>query len=71
MSAGFADVRWIAEILEIPGALAYGENRWDAISRVETLALRIGWRIKRQSGTSHKVLSRPGWRSDHFSLSNP
>ena len=23
--------------------------------------LRIGWTIKRQSGTSHRVLSRPGW----------
>ena len=34
------DGRWIAEIPEIPGALAYGETRWDAVSRVETLALR-------------------------------
>jgi predicted RNA binding protein YcfA (HicA-like mRNA interferase family) len=23
--------------------------------------LRIGWTIKRQSGTSHRVLSRPDW----------
>ena len=23
--------------------------------------LRIGWSLKRQSGTSHKVLSRDGW----------
>ena len=23
--------------------------------------LRIGWAIKRQAGTSHRVLSRPGW----------
>ncbi len=23
--------------------------------------LRIGWTIKRQSGTSHRVLTRPGW----------
>jgi len=23
--------------------------------------LRIGWTIKRQSGTSHRILSRPGW----------
>jgi len=34
------DGRWIAEIPEIPGALSYGESRWDAIARVETLALR-------------------------------
>jgi predicted RNA binding protein YcfA (HicA-like mRNA interferase family) len=23
--------------------------------------LRIGWTIKRQHGTSHRVLARPGW----------
>jgi len=23
--------------------------------------LRIGWSVKRQSGTSHRVLVRPGW----------
>ena len=23
--------------------------------------LRIGWSIKRQSGTSHRILSRPEW----------
>ena len=23
--------------------------------------LRIGWRIKRQGGTSHRILERPGW----------
>lgn len=23
--------------------------------------LRAGWVIKRQSGTSHRVLARPGW----------
>jgi predicted RNA binding protein YcfA (HicA-like mRNA interferase family) len=23
--------------------------------------LRIGWRIKRQSGTSHRILERKGW----------
>ena len=22
---------------------------------------RIGWRIKRQGGTSHRILERPGW----------
>jgi predicted RNA binding protein YcfA (HicA-like mRNA interferase family) len=28
-------------------------------SRVLAALLRIGWTIKRQSGTSHRVLSRP------------
>jgi predicted RNA binding protein YcfA (HicA-like mRNA interferase family) len=29
--------------------------------RVLAALLRIGWSIKRKSGGSHKVLSRPGW----------
>lgn len=36
------DGRWIAEIPEIPGVLAYGNSREDAIARVETLALQAG-----------------------------
>ena len=23
--------------------------------------LRIGWKIKRQGGSSHRILERPGW----------
>ena len=35
------DGRWIAEIPELAGALAYGANREDAIAKVQALALRI------------------------------
>ena len=34
------DGRWIAEVLELPGALAYGPSRDDAIARAKALALR-------------------------------
>jgi predicted RNase H-like HicB family nuclease len=34
------DGRWIAEIKEIPGAMAYGKDRSEAISRVKAFALR-------------------------------
>ena len=30
-------------------------------SQVLAVLLRIGWTIKRQAGTSHRVLSRPDW----------
>jgi predicted RNA binding protein YcfA (HicA-like mRNA interferase family) len=30
-------------------------------NRVLAALLRIGWVVKRQSGTSHRVLSRTGW----------
>jgi predicted RNase H-like HicB family nuclease len=35
------DGRWIAEIVEIPGALKYGSTREDAIAQAEALALRV------------------------------
>lgn len=35
------DGRWIAEILEIPGALVYGENQQQAVAQVQALALRV------------------------------
>jgi predicted RNase H-like HicB family nuclease len=34
------DGRWIAEIKEIPGVMAYGNERQEAIARVKALALR-------------------------------
>ena len=35
------DGRWIAEIAQIPGAMAYGSTREEAVARVEALALRV------------------------------
>jgi predicted RNase H-like HicB family nuclease len=35
-----ADGRWLAEVPQIPGVLAYGATRQEAISRAEALALR-------------------------------
>jgi predicted RNase H-like HicB family nuclease len=35
------DGRWIAEIPNLPGVMAYGKNRNEAIARVEALALRV------------------------------
>ena len=34
------DGRWIAEVTDLPGVLAYGETRDDAVSRAKALALR-------------------------------
>jgi predicted RNase H-like HicB family nuclease len=34
------DGRWIAEIVQIPGAMAYGATRDEAIARAEIVALR-------------------------------
>ena len=35
------DGRWLAEIPALPGALAYGSTREEAILHVQTLALRV------------------------------
>lgn len=35
------DGRWIAEVVEIPGAMAYSATRDEAVSRVEALILRV------------------------------
>ena len=35
------DGRWIAEVIQIPGALVYGSTRQEAVARVEALALRV------------------------------
>ena len=36
-----ADGRWLAEVLELPGVLAYGSSSDEARARVEALALRV------------------------------
>jgi len=45
-------------------------NRWPSTKARLALSalLRIGWIIKRQSGTSHRVLSRKGWPDFTFSF---
>lgn len=35
------DGRWIAEVPDLPGVLAYGQNRQDAILKIKALALRV------------------------------
>ena len=35
------DGRWIAEVLDLPGVLAYGQTRDEAVARVQALALRV------------------------------
>ena len=35
------DGRWIAEALELPGVMAYGETREEAIGNTERLAIEV------------------------------
>jgi len=35
------DGRWIAEVVALPGVLAYGTTREEALAKAEVLALRV------------------------------
>lgn len=35
------DGRWLAEVMSLPGAMAYGRSRVEAVARVKALALRV------------------------------
>jgi predicted RNase H-like HicB family nuclease len=36
-----SDGRWLAEVMELPGVMAYGTSSMEAVSRVEALVLRV------------------------------
>ena len=38
-------------------------SHWPASKARKVFAalLRMGWTVKRQAGTSHRILARPGW----------
>ena len=36
-----ADGRWLAEVVELPGVLAYAATRDEALAKAEALALRV------------------------------
>ena len=35
------DGRWLGEIAELPGVLAYGDNREQAVAKTKALAFRV------------------------------
>jgi len=36
-----ADGRWLADVIDLPGVLAYGATRHEALTRAEALALHV------------------------------
>jgi predicted RNase H-like HicB family nuclease len=48
------DGRWLAEVTELPGVLAYGSTPDEAIAHAKALALRVvADRIENDDETSH------------------
>ena len=51
------DGRWIAEVMEIPGAMVYGDTTEEAVAKVQALALRVlaerlGFMVRSRNGNS-------------------
>lgn len=47
-----ADGRWLAEVEALPGVVAYGTSRVDAVAKVQAVALRV-------SLLSASIMARP------------
>ena len=51
-----ADGRWIAEIVDVPGLMAYGATEKEAVASAQALALRIlADRVEEQKGPTETV----------------
>ena len=47
------DGRWLAELLELPGVLAYGQTSDEAVAKTQALALRVlADKLEHGEGTS-------------------
>jgi predicted RNase H-like HicB family nuclease len=49
------DGRWIAEVRELPGVLAYGSTPEEAIARAKALALRVVAEQLEQGEMAHSL----------------
>lgn len=50
------DGRWLAEVPQLPGVLAYGVNREDALAKAQVLALRtLAERIEHNEGPPESI----------------
>jgi len=50
------DGRWLAEVPELPGVLAYGASRDEAMTRAEILALRVlAERLEHEENGPHAI----------------
>ena len=50
------DGRWLAEVPQLPGVLAYGASRDEAMSKAEVLALRVlAERLEHGESRAHSI----------------
>jgi predicted RNase H-like HicB family nuclease len=54
------DGRWIAEVVDLPGALAYGNTSEEAQAKVQALALRVvADRLEHGRPDGHRLVLKP------------
>jgi predicted RNase H-like HicB family nuclease len=51
------DGRWLAEVLELPGVLAYGQTSEEAIAKAQALALRVLADRLEQGESAHEFMN--------------
>jgi predicted RNase H-like HicB family nuclease len=51
------DGRWLAEVIDLPGVLVYGQTRDEAVARVQALALRVVAEQLEQGETAPQMVS--------------
>jgi predicted RNase H-like HicB family nuclease len=52
------DGRWLAEVMELPGVLAYGRSLEEALARVQALALRVlADRLEHDEGLPSRLMN--------------
>jgi len=51
------DGRWLAEVIELPGVLAYGDTSEEATARAQALALRVLADRLEHGESSHEFVS--------------
>ena len=57
------DGRWIAEVVALPGVLAYGTTREEALAKAEVLALRVlADRLEHGETIPHRLVGQAGER---------
>ena len=51
------DGRWLAEVIELPGVMVYGQSPEDAMTKVQALALRVLADRLEHGETSHSPIT--------------
>ena len=59
------DGRWLAEVLELPGVMVYGQTRQEALAKAQALALRVlAEKGNGGLGPPYSIYFNPPWEKE-------